>query len=133
MAQVLAVTNKGKAMFADRLRATPSTYTTEPKFIAMGTGATGAARDAAAADTALTTEVETRAAGTTSTVTTTQTGDTFQVVGTQTATSARTIDEVGVFDASTVGNMFVSGTLRAVTIALANGDSLQQTWKVQQT
>ena len=30
------VTNKGKAMFADRVRTTPATYTNAPKFCAMG-------------------------------------------------------------------------------------------------
>ena len=133
MAQVLVVTNKGKAMFADRLRTSPATYTTSPKYVAMGTGATGASHDAAATDTAFQTEVETRATGTESTVTTTNTGDTYQVVGTQTATAPRTVDEVGLFDASTTGNMFVYGTLRGVTISLATSDSLAQTWKIQQT
>lgn len=133
MAQVLVVTNKGKSMFADRLRTSPATYTTSPKFVAQGTGATGASHDAAAADTAFQTEVDTRATGTESTVTTTVTGDTYQVVGTITAGSARTIDEVGLFDASTTGNMFVYGTLRSVTISLASGDSLQQTWQVKQS
>ena len=42
------VTNKGKAMLADRLRTTPATYTTSPKYVGMGVGATGAARTAAA-------------------------------------------------------------------------------------
>lgn len=125
------VTNKGKAMFADRVRTTPATYTTAPKFCAMGVGATGAARTAAAADTALSTEVETRTSGAESVVTTTQTGDTYQVVGTITATAARSADEAGLFDAVTVGNMFTSATYAVVS--LANGDSLQYTWKVQLT
>jgi hypothetical protein len=51
--------------------------------------------------------------GTESIVTTTVTGDTYQVVGTITAGSARVIDEVGLFDALTTGNMFVEGTLRS--------------------
>jgi hypothetical protein len=133
VAQVVVVTNKGKAMFADRLRTSPGTYTNSPKYCAMGTGATGASHDAAATDTALQTEVETRTAGTESTVTTTNTGDTYQDVGTQTATAGRTIDEAGLFDASSSGNMFTSATLRSVTIALNSGDSIQWTWKVQQT
>lgn len=58
--EATVVTNKGKAMFADRLRTSPGTFTTSPKFLAMGVGATGAARTAAAGDTALSTEVETR-------------------------------------------------------------------------
>lgn len=125
------VTNKGKAIFADRVRTTPATYTNAPKYCAMGTGATGAARTAAASDTALSTEVETRTSGTESTVTTTQTGDTYQVVGTIAATASRSVDEAGLFDASTVGNMFTSATFAVVS--LSNGDSLQFTWKVQLT
>ncbi len=127
------VTNKGKAMFADRLRATPGTYTASPHWMGMGTGATGAARTAVAADTALTTEVETRAVGTESVVTTTQTNDTYQLVGTQTAAGAnRAVDEFGAFDASSAGNMFVSATLNVINLVSPN-DSIQWTLKVQQT
>lgn len=125
------VTNKGKAMFADRLRTSPGTYTTSPKFCAMGTGATTAARTAVAADTALSTEVESRTSGTESSVTTTQTGDTYQVVGTISATATRAVDEAGLFDAVTAGNMFSSATFPVIN--LANGDSVQFTHKVQQT
>jgi hypothetical protein len=125
------LTNKGKALFADRARTTPGTYTTSPKWIGIGTGATGAARTAVAADTALTTEVETRAVGTESTVTTTQTGDTYQSQGTVSITATRAVDESGLFDALTTGNMITSATLNAIN--LLNGDSLQLTWKVQIT
>lgn len=125
------LTNKGKALFADRARTTPGTYTTSPKFIGIGTGATGAARTAAATDTALSTEVETRASGTESTVTTTQTGDTYQSQGTISITATRAVDESGLFDASTTGNMITSATLNVIN--LLNGDSLQLTWKVQIT
>lgn len=123
------LTNKGKAMIADRLRGTPATYTTPPKWIGIGTGATAAARTAVAADTALSTEVETRAVGTESTVTTTVTGDTYQTQGTVSITANRAIDEIGTFDALTVGNMAVSATVNVIN--LANGDSLQVTAKTQ--
>lgn len=116
-------------MFADRLRGTPGTYTNPPKYLGMGTGATGAARTAAAADSALSTEVETRATGTESTVTTSVTGDTYQVTGTQIATASRAIDEAGAFDASTVGNMGFSATQNVIN--LVSGDSIAWTWKVQ--
>lgn len=125
------VTNKGKALFADRARTSPATYTTSPKFIGIGVGATGAARTAVAADTVLSTEVETRASGTESTVTTTQTGDTYQTLGTVSITGTRAIDESGMFDASTSGNMATSATFNVIN--LVNGDSLQLTWKVQIT
>lgn len=122
------LTNKGKAMLADRLRTSPGTYTTSPKFIGMGTGATAAARTAVAADTALSTEVETRSSGTESTVTTTQTNDTYQSVGTITATATRAVDESGLFDASSTGNMATSATHNVVS--LVSGDSIQYTWKI---
>lgn len=124
------ITNKGRAMFADRIRTTPGTYTASPKFCAMGTGATGAARTAAVTDTALSTETETRATGTESVITTTVTNDTYQVVGTQTATTSRSVDEAGLFDQLAVGgNMFTSATLNV--ISLINGDSIQWTWQVK--
>ena len=125
------LTNKGKSMLADRLRTTPGTYTNSPKYIGIGTGATGAARTAVAADTALTTEVETRASGTESTQTISQTGDTYQSLGTVSITNTRAVDESGLFDASTVGNMGTSATLNVIN--LLSGDSLQLTWKIQVT
>lgn len=123
------LTDKGKAITADRVRTTPATYTTAPKYIAMGVGATGAGRTAAAADTALSTEVETRTAGTESVVTGTVTGDTYQSVGTITATATRVVDESGLFDASTAGNMYTSATFAVIN--LASGDSIQFTWRVR--
>jgi hypothetical protein len=125
------VTNKGKAMLADRLRVTPGTYTAAPRNIGVGTGATAAARTAVAADAALSTEVETRVAGTESTVTTTQTGDTYQTQGTVAITAGRAIDEAGTFDALIVGNMSVSATMNVIN--LVSGDSLQLTVKEQVT
>ena len=124
------VTSVGKGIIAQRMfGATPSQA--EPKYIGIGTGATGAARTAVAADTALTTGVETRATGTGSAVTTTTTNDTHQCVGTVTATASRSVDEAGVFDASTTGNMYVSATF--AVISLSSGDTLQLTFKVQNT
>lgn len=126
------LTNKGRGMLMDRLRTTPATYTAGgPKYTAVGTGATAAGRTAAAADTALSTEVETRAAGTESTVTTSVVGDTYQTVGTTTFTATRVVDEAGCFDASSGGNMAVSVTATAATYN--SGDSLQQTFKIQAT
>jgi hypothetical protein len=119
------ITTIGKAMYADRIRTTPATYTNPPKFVGIGVGATGAARTAAVGDTALSTAVESRTSGTESVVTTTLTNDTFQVVGTVTATATRAVDEAGLFDASTAGNMFLSATF--AVISLASGDSLQLT------
>jgi len=123
------VTNGGKRTLADRLMNTPTRNA--PRFVGIGVGATGAARTAAAGDTALSTEVESRATGTESNVTTSQTGDTYQNVGTVTASASRAVDEAGLFDASSAGNMAASATFNVVN--LANGDSVQLTWKIQMT
>lgn len=125
-------TNKGKAMFADRMRATPATYTVSPHFMAMGVGATGAGRTAAITDTALSTQVESRTSGTESIVTTTVTGDTYQVAGIITASAARNVDEFGLFDAASAGNMGFSATFTVIPLA-ASGDAIVFTAKIQQT
>lgn len=128
-ATATVITNSGKQTAANRMQTTPTRN--PPKFIGIGVGATGAARTAVAADTALTTEVETRATGTESIVTVTVTNDAYQTQGTITATAGRSVDEAGTFDASTVGNIDVSATFGVIT--LASGDSLQLTFKHQHT
>ncbi len=130
-AAATVLTNIGKAAFCDRMKGTPSTYTNPFKYVAMGTGATAATRTAAITDTALSTETDSRTAGTESTVTTTTTGDTWQIQGTITAGGARAVDEMGLFDASTVGNMGFSATHAVVN--LLSGDSIQYTAKTQLT
>ncbi len=117
------ITNKGAAAFG-------SANFTTLKYIAGGVGATSMARTAAVGDTALSSELaEGRATGTVTNVTTTVTNDTFQVVGTITATGSRAVDEMGVFDASTSGNMGISVTHAAQN--LASGDSIQYTVKIK--
>lgn len=123
------VTTSGKVTAANRLQTTPTR--SEPKYIGIGTGATGAARTAVVGDTALTTEVETRATGTPSIVTVTNANDAYQTQGTITATGARSVDEAGTFDAPTTGNIDISATF--AVISLASGDSLQLTFKHQMT
>jgi hypothetical protein len=124
------VTSRGKAMVADRIRTTPATYSTPPKWIAAGVGATGAARTAAVGDTALSSELtEGRTAGTESLVTVTVTGDTYRSAGTVTATGTRAVDEAGMFDQLAAGgNMFASATFAVIN--LVSGDSVAFTWSV---
>lgn len=106
-------------------------YTSLPKYLQWGTG-TGAAASATNVTTTSTTEA--RTTGTASQVTTTQTNDTYQVTGTITALGARTITELGVWDAAgsggpaTGGNMDIYGDFAA--IGLATGDSIAFTVKV---
>jgi len=90
-------------------------------FVAAGT--------TALTDTTLFTEIGTRVTGTATQQTTTTTSDTYQVIGTATATGTVTITNAGLFDAVTVGNLFVKGDFTG--IALTSGDSIQFTIKTQ--
>lgn len=119
MASVLA--NAGRAIITSVLASSTA------KYVGMGTGA----GTAAATDTTLFTEVETRTSGTQSQQTTSVTNDTYRVVGTVAATATRAITNAGVFDASSAGNLLVKGDF--ATINLASGDSIQFTFNLQFT
>lgn len=130
MANVL--TNAGRAILTNRLKAGG----TEPLNVAVGTGA----GTAAASDTTLFTEANTtngstgtRVTGTSTQQTTSVTSDTYQVVGTFTAGAAVTVTNAGLFDNSTIGsgNLFLKGDF--TSIALASGDSITLTQKIQFT
>ncbi len=90
-------------------------------YVAQGTGVGGAAKG----DTALGTETaETR-------VTTTDTqpsADQNQHVGTITATGTRAITEMGLFDASTSGNMPVRADFTAINVV--SGDKIEFTVQI---
>jgi hypothetical protein len=121
------VTTVGKAITAKRMFGTTPAQI-EPKWGAIGVGATGAARTAAAGDTALSTEVETRGVG----VGSNPSNAIFQVVVTNTATANRSVDEEGLFDQLALGgNMFASATENV--ISLTNGDAIVSTWQTTYT
>ena len=121
--------NKGRDITTARLRAVG----TEPLTIAWGTGA----GTTAAADTTLFTEAlvnmtsgtTDHTAGTSSQITTTTTNDTYQVTGTRTATASGTVTNAGLWDAASGGSLYMKGDFAG--IALANGDSITFTIKVQ--
>jgi hypothetical protein len=117
-------TDVGEAQTATRLQASAGAPT---YFVAVGTGATTFTKTS----TTLSTEVETRASGTPTLQTTGSTNDTLRVVGTQTMGSARTVTNGGLLDASTVGNLYIGSD--GLSIGLASGDSLQQTFNLQFT
>lgn len=101
----------------------------EAKYLAIGTGATGADRTAAAGDTALSTEIESRVGDNGSTAeTTTLTDDTQQNINTIPITGTHAVDEIGLFDASSSGNLVVSSTVNEINVV--SGDSIQVTHKV---
>ncbi len=127
------VPNVGKAIISGRMIGT-SPSQAEPKFLGWGTGA-GAG---AASSTDLSTPAsEARASGTSSQVTVTNTNDTHQVVGTLTAAGAKTITNVGLFDAAGSGSPPSGGVLYAIfdglSQALSSGDSIQFTARIQFT
>lgn len=111
-------TNTGRKWVIDKMREAIGAGVTM-KYIGWGTG-TGAE---AVGNTALTTEAsEARVAGTITSVTTTVTGDTMRVVGTIVANGAKTITEVGLFDALTVGVMLLRALFTGIPLEL--GDAI---------
>lgn len=123
------VTDAGKAVAAKRLTGGGSPSQAEPKYMAIGNGATSADRTANVSDTALSVEVDRQGTNNGTTVTTAVTDDTYQVVQTFVATGNVAVDEFALFDANTSGNMFVSGTMNPVN--LVENDALQLTVAVQ--
>ena len=99
-------------------------------YLANGSGDTAAS----AADTALGTENSgsgtDRVAATVTRVTTTVTNDTLQLATTWTITGTKTINEVGVFNASSTGTM-IARSVTAASRGVANGDTYQATYKIQ--
>lgn len=117
------VVSAGKAqlaLLAGDASATPFTY------IALGTSTTAAS----VGQTALVAEVVDsgfeRAAGTVSRITTTVTNDTLSITKTFTATGSKTIEEVGVFNASSSGTM-LSRALTG-TKAMVSGEQIAVTY-----
>lgn len=121
MADLIMVVNRGLEIVNDRIMGAG----TEPKYVAWGTGVTAPAQ----ADTGLgTPAAESRTSGTSSKVTTTTTSDTYQVVGAITCTGAgKAITEMGLFDASTSGNLFVRATFSVINVSV--NDSVNFTVK----
>lgn len=117
------VVSAGKAqlaLLAGDASATPFTY------IALGTTNTAPA----VGNTALAAEITDtgleRVAGTVSRTTTTVTNDTLSIVKTFTATGSKTVEEVGIFNASSSGTM-LSRALTG-TKALTSGETLAITY-----
>jgi hypothetical protein len=120
------VVDAGKAGVASRINGSggEAAFT----WIAIGTGATAAN----AADTTLQTEINTsggqRANGAVSRITTDTTNDTAQVVVTFAFTGSFAVTEAGLLNASSAGTLLARQVFSAVNVA--NGDSLQVTWKI---
>lgn len=119
------VTNAGMAGVASRINGAggEAAFT----YIAIGTGTTAPA----AGDTALEIEITTgggaRAAATASRVTTDVTNDTAQLQYTFNFTASFAVTESGALNAAAAGVLLARQTFSAINVA--NGDSLQVTWK----
>jgi hypothetical protein len=93
--------------------------------LGVGTGATAAA----AADTALGTEIGTRSAATVTQVTTTLANDTLQAVATFAAGNGTgALTEAGIFNASTAGTMIARTVFSVINKGV--NDTLAITWKI---
>lgn len=125
MATTTVITNKGIEMFTDAMSSPSAFIYTPPLYFGWGTGST----PASASDTGLQTpSAESRDTGTMTVMKTTVTNDTVKIVGEITCTGAgKTISEVGIFDASTDGNMFVRSTFDGIVVGV--GDSIKFTFK----
>ncbi|HZS47226.1 MAG TPA: hypothetical protein VFC63_19285 [Blastocatellia bacterium] len=123
------ITDAGRAIISGLINGSgsPAAFT----FIAVGTNTTAAA----VGDTGLGTELATsglsRAAGTVSRVTTTKTNDTAQVTITFSVTGTQAVTEAGLFNASSSVTILCHQVFSAINVV--NTDSLQVTWKIQNT
>lgn len=120
------ITNAGKAqiaLLAGDASAVPFTYL-ELGTSSIAVAATDTTLGAAITDTGLA-----RVAATVSRITTSVTNDTLSLVGNWTATGAKTIAEIGAFNAASTGTMLAHKLTGATTTA--NGDLIQFTYTIQ--
>lgn len=121
------VPSVGKAIISGRMLGTTPAQA-EPRYFGWGTGAVAGSASSTGVSSPGT---EARSSGVSSQVTVTQTNDTHQVVGTITAASAKTITNVGLFDAATGGTLYA--IFDGFSQALNTGDSIQFTARVTMT
>ena len=123
-----ALTNTGFAEVAGLINSDQSGSHTAWDYVAVGTGTTAAT----ATDTALETEETenglTRAAGTGTRVTETVANDTSQILHSFSVSGSVAVTESAILNASSNGVMLCRQTFSAINVA--DGDTLQITWKV---
>ncbi len=98
-------------------------------YLAVGTSSTAFAASQTALQAEITDSGLERAAATVSRVTTTQTNDTLQLTKTWTATGSKTVEEIGVFNASSAGVM--GGRALTTTKTLTSTDVLVGTYQIK--
>jgi hypothetical protein len=125
MAAGIVLTNSGEEWASERLAGvqgagTNNVFANAGSHIGWGTSITTPVK----ADTALTAESSDPASRAATAVTTTGTGasNKYQATATLSSTTTQTIQEMGLFSASTAGVLFVHAAFTG--IALSNGDSI---------
>lgn len=121
------IVNAGLAEIAGLIGNTgsPTAFT----YLAVGSGSTAAAATDTTLETELTDGGLERAAATVTRTTTTATNDTLQLVKAFTVTGTKTVREVGVFNASSSGDMMSRSVLTADK-NLESGDTFTLTYKL---
>ena len=100
-------------------------------YIAVGTGTTAATYTNTQLETEITNSGLARSVSTGSVVTVNVTGDTAQFVHQYSVTATQAVTESAVLNAAAAGTMLCRQTFSAINVA--NGDTLQITWKVTVT
>lgn len=98
-------------------------------YLALGTSSTAVAATQTTLGAEITDTGLQRASATVSRVTTTQTNDTLQLAKTFTATGSKTVEEVGYFNAASVGVM--GGRALTTSKALVNGETLATIYQIK--
>lgn len=120
------ITNASLAVFSGLAGNTGSQ--TAFTYLAVGTSTTAVASSQTALQAEITDSGLARASATVSRVTTTQTNDTLQLVKSWSVTGTKTIEEIGVFNASSSGVM--AGRKLTGSKAVENGDTVNATYQI---
>lgn len=121
------ITSVGKAALAGLTL--NSGAVTAFSYLELGSNATAVAIGQTALQAAISTSGLARAAATASRVNTVVTNDTAQLAYTWTASGAQTVEEIGVFNASSAGVML--SRILTGTKTISNGDLFTATYKLQ--
>lgn len=119
------VVTVGKALIIDLIDPDLGSPPNKPKYIALGTGTT----EPSANDTALEAEITTNGGARTAATASQPSSTTLRLEATFNITGNLSINETGVFNASSSGTMLARALMPNKPLNLANGDTLTQRWE----